>query len=324
MNLMFVIDDNYIEQLIVCLNSIFCSGNKDVNIFLMTPGIEEQNRIKLDTYAGAHGSIITYLHMKEIGIDFSDMVNEVWNPIVFYKLAGFFEIETSKLLYLDSDIIVEGDLRKLYDIDVDGYYAAVARDTGLSQVLPFWHIHKWRLGMENDEDYFNAGVMLLNLDKIRSKYTLSDFVDIYKRYHRLFIFNEQDLLNLAWKGNVCYIDSQYNRLASDFVYRKTAGNNDGTVIWHYTTNKPWKKWDEVDPDGYEWYSAKYIHYAKIPETQNLYKILKRNRRPLHKRIFGEIKRCFGFNSQMFWNQKESMAHFLQAIFFYKETDVRRL
>lgn len=58
-----------------------------------------------------------------------------------------------KLLYLDVDILFNRDIRLLYDIDIEGYEYAAARD----------HYGKYLLR----PDYINAGVLLLNMKKIR-------------------------------------------------------------------------------------------------------------------------------------------------------------
>ena len=58
-----------------------------------------------------------------------------------------------KLLYLDVDILFQHDIRMLYDIDVTDYEYAAARD----------HYGKYLI----NPNYINAGVLLLNLAKIK-------------------------------------------------------------------------------------------------------------------------------------------------------------
>ena len=64
-----------------------------------------------------------------------------------------------KIIYLDGDILVQKDLTELYNIDIDGYYVAAVDDTG--------KIYHKKDVYAKYPNYFNSGVMLLNLKKCR-------------------------------------------------------------------------------------------------------------------------------------------------------------
>lgn len=77
-----------------------------------------------------------------------------------------------KLLYLDIDIMIAGDIRKLWDIDVTEYeYAAVKEKYGCWLIRP---------------DYFNAGMLLLNMKKIRETGLLRKARDLIRTKKLLF------------------------------------------------------------------------------------------------------------------------------------------
>ena len=95
---------------------------------------------------------VTALYMKE----FAGCPNEsaYCSPYTLIRLfADLVEGMPDKLLYLDADILFNRDIRLLYDVDIEGYEYAAARD----------HYGKYLL----DPNYINAGVLLLNLAEMR-------------------------------------------------------------------------------------------------------------------------------------------------------------
>ena len=95
---------------------------------------------------------VTALYMKE----FAGCPNEsaYCSPYTLIRLfADLVEGMPDKLLYLDADILFNRDIRLLYDVDIEGYEYAAARD----------HYGKYLL----NPNYINAGVLLLNLDEMR-------------------------------------------------------------------------------------------------------------------------------------------------------------
>ena len=223
------------------------------------------------------------------------MINLNWNPIVFYKLYGIFGIQKAdRILYLDCDVIVDDDLTDFYHMDLGGYYGAVIEDVGMEQVIPDYELHLKRLMVKKGE-YFNGGVMLLNLKKIQKEMCLQHMIDRFERYADLMPFNEQDLLNMVWNGRLCYVDSRYNRMASDFRYRRQIGKDRDVAIYHYTTNKPWTNWQNTDREGYGWCVKKYLQYCRLPETKQLFLQVRRQNRGIGRRILWWLKGRMAYN-----------------------------
>ncbi len=313
-NLIFIADDNYIEQLIVTLNSILVNNNVKLIVYVFSTGISENNRVVLKEFLKNWDSKLTYIEHAEICIDLKKMHNHNWNPIVYHKLYALFECHEEKALYLDCDIVVDGDISAFYDTNIENYYAAVIEDKGMQQVIPSFSAHKKRIGLHIEDRYFNGGVMLLNLSQIRKDFSLEDMINKFDNYSDRYVFNEQDLLNNVWNGKLVFTDEKYNRLASDFKGRMLL-NDKKSVIYHYSSNKPWVDWRKKDRNGYSWKVDKYLSYTKTAETRNLRKIIKKL---YHFRIKDWIKTRIGYNPCLFWNESNSMSHFIQALFLYEE------
>ena len=110
-----------------------------------------------------------------------------------------------KVLYLDGDTLVQDDLRELYNTNINGKYAAVVKDI-ISERNPK---HLQFLNYKN-KYYFNSGMMLLNLTKIRKDNLIEKLIEY--RLHGKNHFMDQDALNVVFKENVVYVSPKYNFL----------------------------------------------------------------------------------------------------------------
>jgi len=96
-----------------------------------------------------------------------------------------------RILSLDVDTIVARDIGELWDIDIDDYYLAGCKE-----------LHKSSFNL-----YVNAGVMLLNLAKLRD----GKGDELIKALNEnRYAFNEQDCINQLCRGGILEIPSIYN------------------------------------------------------------------------------------------------------------------
>lgn len=113
--------------------------------------------------------------------------------------------KVGKVLYIDGDVLVQRDLRELYNTSIIGKYAGVVKDI-ISERNPK-HMHFLKC---KNRYYFNSGMMLLNLSKLRKDKISDKLVDY--RLHGINHFMDQDALNVVFKENVLYVSPQYNFL----------------------------------------------------------------------------------------------------------------
>lgn len=150
-----------------------------------------------------------------------------------------------KALYLDCDIIVLGSIRPLWDTDISDYaLAAVEDQTGNDPA------HYTSLDMNPDSLYFNAGIMLINLDYWRKHDAQKQMSQCMKDYNNRIVQHDQDVLNRIFEGKVLELPMRWNM--QDFMVRrklKTRRNTSeqrrtelpATVIAHFNgRKKPWQ------------------------------------------------------------------------------------
>ena len=125
-------------------------------------------------------------------------------PTALFKFELAELLNVDKVLYLDGDMLIEKDITGLYNIDLDNKYAAVVMDMPL--VLAKENQCK-KLFLSYNE-YFNSGMMLLNLKKMRSD---GISLKLYKyKENEINYFMDQDAFNVIFDNNVIYLDFYYN------------------------------------------------------------------------------------------------------------------
>ena len=114
--------------------------------------------------------------------------------------------ETDKILYLDSDTIVVGNLKDLFDKKIQRPLAAV-KETLIPE-----HIRDLSFDCCGDdvETYYNSGVLLFNYDAWDQENCLDDLYSVSKRVHSNLIYPDQDLINLTFQNQIETLDLSYN------------------------------------------------------------------------------------------------------------------
>jgi lipopolysaccharide biosynthesis glycosyltransferase len=87
---------------------------------------------------------------------------------MLFRLAIPDILSLNKVIYLDCDVVVNMDIRKLWDIPVEGYSFAGVLDVPCASFSPA--AYKMRLIGCDRRTYINSGVLLMNLPRIREKY----------------------------------------------------------------------------------------------------------------------------------------------------------
>ena len=134
-------------------------------------------------------------------------------------------LKEDKVIYLDIDTIVDGDLSELWSLNLNNNYIAA-------------HFENRKI------NYINSGVLLMNLKLIRE--TKVDDVIIKLLKNCKFQFPDQDAMNLVFKNRILGLDSKFNKLGKDYVY------NEDFIIRHWAgVIKPWKE-DATELDKELW------------------------------------------------------------------------
>lgn len=204
MNIAFLIDDNYSEQLSVVLASLLKNDkhNTKFNIYVLDIGISETNKAKIKRLKGNYE--INFIPIDEKLFKDFPSINHL-KTLNYARILLPSLVECDKILFLDCDILVLDDLSKLYNMDFEDTYACVIKDRTSNEI--FTIRQKEILNIKN---YFNAGVMLLNLKKIRQDKIESRCIKFILENPDKILFLEQCALNYVFQDNVKFIDKKWN------------------------------------------------------------------------------------------------------------------
>lgn len=271
-HIVFICDETYVLPTLVAITSIYLTKKATTKYFvhILTSEVSEQSQNRLLNLKKENFDVeILDLEqddtLKKCKIDYLHVSTAA---LFKFHLAEIF-CDYDKVLYLDGDILVRKDLEELYSIDISDKYAAVVKDQKPTTYNPP-QIEKLQV---KHSAYFNSGVMLLNLDKMRQDKMSEKLIDY--RINGINYFMDQDALNVVFQENVKYISFLYNVMSSVTGFFKTQDIIDyyelcniatkediyakATIVHLCTKYKPWS-YNNV-PFAKEWMEC--FEYANL-------------------------------------------------------------
>ena len=139
--------------------------------------------------------------------------NKRFDRSVFYRLflTSILPSTVTKVLYLDSDTLVVGDLTSLFDVDLDVGIAAVLNQSQNSEYFQ-------RLNISKSQLYFNSGVLLINLEWWRSHDIETKIIGYIKDNTAILKNPDQDVLNFIFSQSRIILPLKFN-VQSAFFYK---------------------------------------------------------------------------------------------------------
>ena len=218
--LVFACSDNFVPYLSVAVQSIIenASLNRNYDVIVLTRDLSPTSMITLTRQCQVTPNVgIGFLDVDAALGDIELPHHGHFRPETYFRLlAPSLLPNVAKAVYLDSDLVVNHDVAELFDIDVTGYLVAATRDADTigqidgydSTVGPYL---KDELGMDDPHDYFQAGVILMNLAEIRTSIAPEEFLKVATM--RNWRWLDQDVLNRLINGHYLRIPMKWNYLA---------------------------------------------------------------------------------------------------------------
>lgn len=223
MDVVFISDDSYAPHLGAEIVSILLSSQVDeaFNFYIVESRLSDQNKQKFHELKKIKRFNLQFIHVDHKRFEKLPIMRTNTETYFRYIFPELFPT-LNKILYLDADIIVRGSLKELWNTDISTVYAGAAENGDAEP---------GRLGLEK---YFNAGVILFNLKKMRQDNIIPK---LFQNTEKLYKSNQlwledQDVLNYTFKNDIIIIPYKYN-------YPGFAKLKDDTVMIHYVIYKPW-------------------------------------------------------------------------------------
>lgn len=208
MDIFYTIDNNFVPQLAANISSVATNhkGSEDIVFHVFSRGISNRNQHVLKELACSLDQEVELYDITQftdrIGFDFD---TTGWNDIVLARLlmSEFLPVELHRVIYLDGDTIVLGDIVDLWERELSGKTLGMVCE-------PTADLGRRRdLGIDG-YIYHNAGVLLVDLDRWRSLNYQSKILKYCKSNASHLLANDQDALNVVLKDDICTLSPRFN------------------------------------------------------------------------------------------------------------------
>jgi lipopolysaccharide biosynthesis glycosyltransferase len=233
-------DANYIQPLAVMLQSLLVNlaQERTVSIYVIEDGIEPGHREQIVSSWPRMDVSVQWLSARRSSL--SDL--PLWGRMsaaTYYKMMvpELLPESVHRAIWLDCDALVVEDISRLWDMDLMDCHALAVQDLMVPYISSRYGVtHYAELGIAPSAKYFNAGVMLMNLDWWRKDKIAQRVIEYLRRYRDTVFFWDQEGLNAVLAGKWGELDPRWNRSGSG---RYRVDIREPWII-HFTGNlKPW-------------------------------------------------------------------------------------
>lgn len=256
MNILYVSDNNYAWLMGISMISLF-ENNKHIeklDVYFFCENVSDENKKIIEGISDRYNRKIFIADMPDMDIP-DNLITDRWPKCVFVRLFADKILPTNleRILYLDCDTIIEGDITSLEHINMSGKMFYGVKDC-LSG------INKENIGLKKNDIYINTGVLLINLEELRKNDMKAAIESYVHEYRNLINYPDQDTLNGAFNDKIDVLEPQYGVMTLNAAHKYSEvmilrhptnfysedqmnAAVEHPVIVHYTTNmrevRPW-------------------------------------------------------------------------------------
>lgn len=252
MNVATALNSKYLRYTYVMLTSLFMNNpNTDIHVYLLHSDLTEADQTHLNDLADKYGHSINYLKINRVDFPTDLPTTSAWSLETYFRLMllDILPEDVDRLLYLDVDMIIDKSLAALYNTDFEGANFCACKDMTVDFPTGDSRDSIFRDHIASGFTYFNAGMMLWNIENLRGKYSFKKYMELAKALDYKMLAPDQDLLNYMHANQIKFVDEYKYDLFSRMAFNSGVHYEDvkrETAIIHYAGMKPWE--------------GQYIHY----------------------------------------------------------------
>ncbi len=269
-DLLVTFDKNYIEPFRVMLKSLSISNPRETfRIWLLHSAIPDGELRALAGYCAAHRMTLTPVQV-DPSIFENAPVSRRYPKEMYYRLLApiLLPEELERVLYLDPDILVINPIRPLWETRLGEAVFAAASHSGIFEFINGVN----RVRLKEDHDYFNTGVLLMDLARAREVVSPTDIFQCVCDQAELLVLPDQDVFNLLYGARTLQVDDNIWNYDTRYysAYRlRSEGKCDigwvmeNTVFLHFCgKQKPWRA------KSFHRFSMLYKHYMNLVQSED--------------------------------------------------------
>jgi len=251
-------DDNYAQHLGVAITSILENhkNNQKIEFFILDNNIGSTNLEKIKQIGATYKVVLFFYKISESSFGSYPEANHL-SKVTYSRMfiPELLPPDIKKVLYLDVDLVALEDISVLYNTDLKNFSVGAVRDVMSKEIL--------RIYFDKEVlDYFNAGVLLINLEKWRQKKITEKSLEFAQLNRRKIVRADQDILNCLFKNDWLPLDKKFNIDLKRGKLNLEPEKN--TVILHYSDKvKPWQYIFYGPSQKYYWQYLKKTPWANF-------------------------------------------------------------
>lgn len=251
--IIFATDDNYVPFLEVTLRSIIANASKKYNyvINVLNTGLNKERTDKVKLLENDNFKI-NFCDISDHIVRIKDKLKNLYH----FGLAAWYRLfiqsifpEYDKVVYLDCDIIVLGDVSELYNVEIGDNLLAAANCNIISTHEVFGEYAEKFVGVPRNK-YLQSGVLVMNLKEFRKRDLENKFCYLINKYNFDVVDPDQAYLTAMCYGSVKYLPNGWNKEAIP-----TPLEGKLNIVHYALYKKPWQ-YDDVLNKEYFWQFAK--------------------------------------------------------------------
>lgn len=218
-NVVYAADDNYAVLAGVSMLSLFENNKRcsQLDVYILADNISDKNQARLYEIGRSYKRDV-YL------IDTADFIKDLQERGIngYANAAGGYTayarllipdliISKNRVIYLDCDTLVVGEIMDLGRIDMQGKPIGLAYDCCQNRYKKF-------ISLNENEEYFNTGVMILDINQWKEKRCIERIIDHISHVRSEYPLVDQDFINVVLHGDIYRLDMKNNYLSQYFLY----------------------------------------------------------------------------------------------------------
>lgn len=242
MHVAFCVNDGYAQYIMVAIKGLLENNSNPIVIHVLSDYISERNLVRLKDLVSSY----PFAELKVIIVDDSKLhgLKDTWTIYTWYRvlLPEILDSDVHRVLYLDADVLVAGNIEDLFCLDMTN--KAIAGTIDFQSKDPDTYR---RCGYEQEKEYVCAGIMLMNLDYWREHDIASKVICWGRDNNDRIQFPDQDSINYICRNAKILLPLKYDIVDGffhdDYYYKNYPQELrecvESPVIIHYAGQAPW-------------------------------------------------------------------------------------
>jgi lipopolysaccharide biosynthesis glycosyltransferase len=281
----YATDDNYVIWVGTSILSLLENNRHyEIEIYILDNRISASNKQKLLKLGKKYATkiifckVADYLEsLKKLGV--GQLYNEKlvsYSAFARISIGEVIPSKIKKIIYLDADTIVEGDIGQLWRLPLKGHTLAAAIEAGHC-------LYKKVIGLDEKVNYHNTGVLLFDLQRWRAKKYALKILDHMKNVQAKYLYVDQDFFNLVVNRDILTIGLRFNmtqpyqvwngwqlRLIYKFKRASFYSNEEivkakrQPIIIHFAGGLLGKPWESNTLNPWVTKFDKYLYHSDLP------------------------------------------------------------